>query len=90
MPNIRSAAKRMRADARLHAHNLAIRSELKTLLRKFRESIQAGKPAEELKKAYSLVMKRLDMAAKRKIFHKKSASRKKARLARELQKKLVR
>ena len=83
MPNTRSAAKRTRADAKRRDTNLNLKSELKTLVRKFRELIQAGKK-DEARAFYSTVARRLDQAASRKALHKNTASRKKSRLARQL------
>lgn len=83
MPNIRSAIKRVRADAKRRDRNLDRKSELKTLVRKFRELVQAGKK-DEAKAFYPTVARGLDQAAGRKALHKNTASRKKSRLARQL------
>ena len=80
MPNIRSAAKRMRADAKKKLHNLAVKSELKTLTRQFREALQAGQ-ADQARTSYQLLVKRLDQAAGRHILPRNTASRRKARFA---------
>lgn len=85
MPNTRAAAKRMRSDAKRHLRNLQFRSELKTLIRRLREQFQAGKK-EEAQSIYRLVVRRLDQATNRRILHRNTASRKKSRLARQLQK----
>lgn len=85
MPNTRSAAKRVRADAHRRLRNLEVRSELKTLIRKFREALRAG--GEGAQTAYRHLVKRLDQAARRNIIHRNTASRRKSRLARQLQKK---
>lgn len=75
----------MRADTQRHQRNLTVRSELKTLIRKFREALQ-NSSKDGLQAAYRAVVKRLDQASKRNVIHRKTASRKKARLARQLQK----
>ena len=85
MPNIQSAKKRVRADAKRQERNLDLKSELKTLVRKFRELVQAGKK-DEARAFYSTVTRRLDQASGRNALHKKTASRKKSRLARQLAK----
>lgn len=77
----------MRADTQRHLRNLTVRSELKTLLRRFREALKSG--GDEAQTAYRQLVKRLDQASKRSIIHRNTASRKKARLARQLQKKTV-
>lgn len=83
MPNTRSATKRTRADVKRRDRNLDRKSELKTLVRKFRELIQAGKK-DEARAFYPAVARGLDQAANRKALHKNTASRKKSRLARQL------
>ncbi|MBI3322102.1 MAG: 30S ribosomal protein S20 [Candidatus Omnitrophica bacterium] len=83
MPNTRSAAKRTRADAKRRLRNLDMKSELKTLMRRFRELLQAGKKTEA-QEAYRQLSRRLDQAASRDVLHRNTASRKKSRLARQL------
>jgi small subunit ribosomal protein S20 len=73
----------MRADARRHRRNQAIRTELKTLTRRLREAVRAGQK-EQAQAAYRLLTKRLDQAASKKVLHRNTASRRKARLARLL------
>ena len=60
-----------------------MKSELKTLMRRFRELLQAGKKSEA-QEFYRLLSRRLDQAASRDVLHKNTASRKKSRLARQL------
>lgn len=83
MPNTRSAAKRTRADAKRHLRTLDAKSELKTVIRRLRELVGAGKKSEA-QEFYRIVSQRLDQAASRGILHKKTASRKKSRLAKHL------
>lgn len=84
MPNIRSAAKRVRADRKRQSRNLDFKSELKTVLKKIRALIQKG--SAEAKEYYVFVNKRLDQAVSKKLLHKRTASRTKSRLARQLHK----
>ena len=65
--------------------NLHVKSELKTLLRRFSAATQAGKK-EEAQATYRLLAKRLDQAASKKALHRNTASRKRSRLARMLAK----
>ena len=60
-----------------------MKSELKTLVRRLREMVQAGKKGEA-QELYRLLSRRLDQAASRHILNKNTASRKKSRLARHL------
>ena len=85
MPNMRSAAKRVRADRKLHLRNLQVQSEIKSLVRKFRESVQAGQ-SQQAREAFRFITRRLDQAASKKIIPPNTASRKQARLARALTK----
>ena len=73
----------MRADTTRHARTLNAKSELKTLMRQFRELVQEGKK-DEAQKFYPMLSRRLDQAASRGILHKNTVSRKKSRLARSL------
>lgn len=85
MPIMRSAEKRMRADRKLRFKNLAIRSELKTLTKKFLGLVQKGSAAQA-QESLRLLTKRLDQAAQKHLLHRKTASRKVSRLARHLHK----
>ena len=85
MPNIRSAEKRMRADAKLRERNLEAKSKLKTLVRQFNRSVD-GKQADQARKIFPQLVKLLDKSAQKGILHRNTASRKKSRLARSLAK----
>ena len=85
MPNIRSAEKRMRADAKRRLRNLEARSKLKTLSRQFSHLIDEKKAAEA-KKLYPQLVSLLDRSAKIDVLHRNTASRKKSRLALQLAK----
>lgn len=77
MPNNKSCAKRLRQDEKRAARNHYVKATIKTLSRKMRSDI----PVEEKKSLLSEIYSRLDKAAKRNIIHKRTASRRKARLA---------
>ena len=85
MPNTRSAAKRTRADRKRHLRNLNIKSELKTLTRKFLQLVKGGE-TDPARTTLGALTKRLDQAAGRKILHRNTASRLKSRLSRRLAK----
>ncbi len=78
MPNIRSAAKRMRSDAKKQARNLAAVSELKTLKKKL--LALSGEPAKAKEFAQTLIS-RLDRAVSRGIIPRGRANRNKSRVA---------
>lgn len=73
MPVIKSAIKKVRVDARRRAHNLAIESELKTVIRRATQT----KTFAAVSEAYSA----LDRAVKRNLVHRNFANRKKAQLS---------
>ncbi len=82
MANIKSAAKRAQvAEARAH-RNAAIKSSVKTAVKKVVSAITGGDAAaaQHLNKAASL----LDKAAGQGVIHKNTAARKKARLAKKI------
>jgi small subunit ribosomal protein S20 len=73
MPIIKSAKKKLRADARKQKVNQKIEATFKLAVKNFKKD-----PSQEaLKKAYSA----LDIAAKKGVIPKKRADRKKGRLA---------
>jgi len=83
LPNIKSAKKRVLITERNRQRNVAIKSEIKTAIRKTLESIKAGNTEEtkaRLNKAYSVI----DKAVSKGILHKNTAARKKGRLTRHV------
>lgn len=77
MPNIQSAIKRMRSDAKKHANNQAALSELKTLSKKLVQS--ASEPARAKEIAANLIS-RYDKAVSRGVLPRGRANRRKARV----------
>ena len=73
----------MRADSKRRQRNLKVKSELKTIVRKFQKLLSAG-PSDELKATYAFLVKRLDQAANKGILHRNTVSRSKSRLTRRL------
>ncbi len=83
MPNIKSAAKRMRQSRVRQSRNRSAKSELKTLAKRVIAAVenkQIDKAADELKFA----ARRFDKAAAKGIIHPNAAARKKSRLSRRL------
>ncbi len=83
MANIRSAAKRARQSIKREERNRRIKSMLKTSVRRFEESLQAGDQEEARAKLHAAV-RQIDKAAAKGIIHKNNAARKKSRLTRQL------
>ena len=80
MPNTDSAKKRLRQNKKRRIHNKAIKSSLKTQLRKVHEAV-AGDHADGGEAAFQAAVSSLDRAAAKKIIHRNSAARLKSRLS---------
>jgi len=80
MANISSAKKSIRQDKKRRPHNVAMSSELKTLTKKLNTFISAGK-SDEASNALSVLMSKLDKAAKKGFIKRQNADRKKSRLS---------
>lgn len=83
MPNIKSAKKRVLVTEKKTAENKAIKSALKTQIKKFLAAVAAGDKtlAEQL---YPTTVSAIDSAASKGIIHKNNADNKKAKLAKKL------
>jgi small subunit ribosomal protein S20 len=82
-----SAKKQARAGVRRAERNRAVRSEVKTLVVKARKSLSGAPVAESDRYALTLeAVRALDRAAAKGVLHKNNASRRKARLARQMAK----
>jgi small subunit ribosomal protein S20 len=78
MPNIKSAIKRVRVSKAKHDQNKAKKSELKTVLRRYREKIDAK--SEDMEATLKQAIKKIDQAAAKNLIHKNTAARKKSRI----------
>lgn len=83
MAEHKTVKKRHKQSVKANVKNRAVKSTIKSKARHLAES--AGKP--EAGKTLSELTSLLDKAVKRNILHKKTASRKKSRLAKILNKK---
>jgi small subunit ribosomal protein S20 len=80
MANIKSQKKRIITNAKRTERNKAVKSELRTRVKVARETKGSADNAEALR----LAVKRLDMAAAKRIIHPRQAARRKSRLMRQL------
>ena len=83
MPNLPSAKKRLRQNAKRRARNRWRKGQVRQAVREFDEALKAGdkaKAAEQLKVVYE----RLDKVAAKGTIHKRTAARRKSRLAKQL------
>ena len=83
MANIKSQIKRIRQNEKAHQRNKAVKSALKTHVRKFREAADAGN-ADEAKPLAAAAGKALDKAASKGIIHKNQAANRKSAISRRL------
>ncbi len=83
MPNSKQAQKRVRTDERRRLHNKAMRSSMRTAVRRLSEAVSAG-DKDKAGAALSVAMKRIDKCAKRHIIHRNNAARRKSQLARRV------
>lgn len=82
MPNIKSAKKRVKVIATKTARNKAIKSALRTTVKKAYIAIDNN--ADNKAEAVRLAIKKIDQAQSKGIMHKNTASRSKASLAKRL------
>ena len=83
MANHPSALKRHRQSVNRAARNQAIRSNVRSSVKKVRVLVQAG-DKEAAQKAVLQVQRTLDKAVTKGVLHRKNASRRIARLARHV------
>lgn len=79
MANIKSSKKRILTAERNRLKNVAVKSEIKTAVRKVLELAQA-KEAETVTPALNHAYKLCDKAVSKGVLHKNTAARKKSRL----------
>jgi small subunit ribosomal protein S20 len=83
MANIKQQKKRNLQNERAHERNKAVRTSLKTAAKKVRAAAEGGDvdtAAEQARQA----SRALDKAASRGVLHKRTAARRKSRLAKTL------
>lgn len=79
MPNIKSAKKRVKVNAVKAKNNQMAKSQLKTMLKKFRTAVETGDKAAATV-AYTAAVKAVDQAAAKHLVHKNNAANKKSRM----------
>ena len=78
-----SAKKRVRQNAKRNVINRARKSQVKTQIKRLEETIKGG-DFEKAKEQFREVSKKLDKTAATSTMHKRTAARKKSRLARKV------
>ena len=77
MANIKSQMKRNKTNDKAHERNKAVKSELKTAVRRVHEAADAG-DAAALSDAVSAANRKLDKAASKGVIHKNQAANRKS------------
>lgn len=83
MPNIKSAKKRVKVIAVKTEKNKALRSALRTEIKKANTAIETG--AADKDQAVRLAVKKIDQAVAKGLLHKNTAARRKSALAKKVQ-----
>ncbi len=85
MPNLKTSIKDLRKTKRRTVNNDRLRNRVKKSVKKFKDLIKSGEK-EAAEKTLKHTYKVLDKAAKKNVINKGRASRKKSRLATQLNK----
>lgn len=83
MANIKSQKKRIKTNEKRRLRNKAVRSEVKTFVKKFEQSVEAGDKETGLK-ALQEASQKLDVAVSKGVLHRNNAANKKSSMARQL------
>lgn len=83
MANIKSQKKRIKTNERRRLRNKAVRSEVKTYVRKFEEAL-AQDNKDEAAKVLGAAGQKLDIAVSKGVLHRNNAANRKSSLARRL------
>ena len=85
MANIKSQIKRNKTNEKARQRNVAVKSALKTAVRRFRSAADAGDAAAATT-ALATASKALDKAASKGVIHKNQAANRKSALSRAFNK----
>jgi small subunit ribosomal protein S20 len=80
MPHTRSAKKNVRKNEQRRLRNRAVKSVIKTQIKKFAEIVTSG-TADQVKAEFKVTIRKLDKAAAKRVIHPNLAARKKSQLA---------
>ncbi|SFB70922.1 small subunit ribosomal protein S20 [Nocardioides terrae] len=82
MANIKSQIKRNKQNEKAHERNKAVKTALKSAVRKFREAAETGDKETALE-AGRLAAKKLDKAVSKGVIHKNQAANRKSAIAKK-------
>ena len=83
MANIKSQIKRIRTNEKARQRNVAVRSALKTAVRRVRSAAESG-DAAAANEAFQVAAKQLDKAASKGVIHKNQAANRKSAVAKKV------
>ncbi|AWN27204.1 MULTISPECIES: 30S ribosomal protein S20 [Streptomyces] len=83
MANIKSQMKRIKTNEKARQRNKAVKSTLKTAIRRTREAVEAG-DLQKATTAQAAAAKTLDKAVSKGVIHKNAAANKKSALAKKV------
>ena len=82
MANIKSQIKRNKQNEKAHERNKAVKTRLKSAVRKFREAVESG-DADQAKALAQDATRKLDKAASKGVIHKNQAANRKSSIAKK-------
>ncbi|WP_052848081.1 30S ribosomal protein S20 [Streptomyces avicenniae] len=80
MANIKSQIKRIKTNEKARLRNQAVKSEVKTAVRRARQAVAAG-DYEQAEAARKVAARKLDKAVSKGVLHRNNAANKKSALA---------
>jgi small subunit ribosomal protein S20 len=80
--NIKSQIKRIRTNEQARLRNKAVKSELKTVVRRFREAADAG-DVETATTSLQIASRKLDKAVSKGVIHANQAANRKSAMAKQ-------
>ncbi|MDQ0269517.1 30S ribosomal protein S20 [Cytobacillus purgationiresistens] len=83
MPNIKSAIKRVKTSEARKAHNVTVKSNMRSAVKKVEAGI-VNNDATAATENFALASSKLDKAAAKGLIHKNAAARKKSRLMKKM------
>ena len=84
MPNLRSAKKRVRVEAKRRARNKAVKSTVRTYITRARGAIATAPTEPTTEEAVREAISQLDRAVSKGVLHRNNAARRKSRLMHRL------
>ncbi|MVA77571.1 30S ribosomal protein S20 [Auraticoccus sp. F435] len=80
MANIKSQMKRIKTNEKARLRNKAVKTNLKTSIRRFREAVEAGDTVKA-QEAARVACRKLDKAASKGVIHSNQAANRKSAIA---------